>query len=41
MDVSELPDDDLMVSFCIDTGWYGWNPDGGFKKVEDAYTRAG
>jgi len=35
IDVSELPDNDLMVSFCIDTGWYGYNPDGGFKKVEE------
>ena len=35
IDVSELPDNDLMVSFCIDTSWYGYNPDGGFKKVEE------
>ncbi len=31
---NELPDKELMVSLCIDTGWYGWNPDGNFKKVE-------
>lgn len=33
MDVRELPSGDLGATVCIDAGWYGYHPDGVFRRL--------